>query len=92
MRLSRLRQTVELSKQLGKNEKSLIIPSDVVGVCCAAYWSQLWIIQEIFSARELVVCCGPIQFRWEQIVESPAAVAADSNGRVTVKSPASSEI
>jgi hypothetical protein len=81
MRLSSLRQTVGLSKQLGKNEKSLTIPSDVVGVCCAAYWSQLWIIQEIFSARELVVCCG---FRWEQIVERLAAVA-DSNGRVTVE-------
>jgi len=31
------------------------------------YWRRLWIVQEIMLAREVVVLCGSMKFRWESL-------------------------
>jgi hypothetical protein len=35
-----------------------------------AYWSRLWIVQEVKLAREVVVRCGARQVLWEQILST----------------------
>jgi hypothetical protein len=36
----------------------------IVSLFQREYWSRLWVVQEIFNARSVTVCCGSIKVPW----------------------------
>jgi hypothetical protein len=44
-------------------------------LCCAPYWSRLWIIQEMLSAQKLIIHCGPVHYKWQELADSLTAAA-----------------
>ena len=52
------------------------ITDNTIQFCCAQYWSRLWIIQEMLSARRLIVYCGSADCLWEEITENLSHIAA----------------
>lgn len=37
----------------------------ISALCDCAYWSRLWVLQEIVLASNIVVLCGPETCKWE---------------------------
>ncbi|KAK5732503.1 hypothetical protein LTR17_010442 [Elasticomyces elasticus] len=38
--------------------------------CTRSYWSRLWIVQEVFLARKIVVYTGPKSVDWHEVLEA----------------------
>lgn len=70
-----LQKIVDLSED-SSVDAPILVPNNVVHFCSAPYWRRLWIIQEILSARELVVHCGPDHFAWNQIAHGLTKIAS----------------
>ena len=58
----------------------------VVDLCCAPYWRRLWIIQEMLSARKLVIYCGPVSCPWAELVKALEHTEANKEYESTVPS------
>ena len=33
------------------------------------YWDRLWVVQEIFMAKEILVCCGDHETKWQHLTK-----------------------
>lgn len=47
------------------------------------WFSRIWVQQEIFASRDLILCCGSLQFKWSMLLSNPGLLAKIDNDLIT---------
>jgi hypothetical protein len=48
------------------------------------YWKRVWVVQEVFSAKDIVVYCGSYTIPWQNLVRVQKMLSENYDGQLTV--------
>jgi hypothetical protein len=58
-----------LALDLSSDLFSLVEIRSVLSLLSREYWTRVWIIQEVFRARKILICCGDERLPWKDLAK-----------------------